>query len=77
MNNQLLVQAEKWLQELGIQTQPQASALGVNRNDLIALVGGSLDTEYREILEELKSALNTKKLFWGNKDDNWVYLESF
>jgi hypothetical protein len=75
MNNILLDQSKKWLTELGIRTIEQQTCLLVNRDDIDNLCG--IGVVYQSFLEELKTALNTKKLFWSYKDDTWLYLSSF
>jgi len=78
VNNNLLKQAEKWLGELGIRTKIISPAiLGVNRDDMVSLMPGTWEEQYAEILKEMSGALGTKKLFFGGKDDEWIYLESF
>lgn len=73
-----LSNAEKWLTELGVKTCARPTCLCVSRDDMMNVTSAfNEDSAYTEILAELKSALNTKKLFWGGKDDDWIYLESF
>jgi len=74
--NTTLNQAEKWLTELGIQTCPRANTLYVSRDGMVAAIGESEEKSYAEILKALKEAVSSK-LFWGGKDDNWLWLESF
>jgi hypothetical protein len=78
MNNNNLIQAQKWLTELGIRTEPACDCLGVNRKDVLELVGGPTNEAPLILLIELKKAVSTK-LFWGGVSDNpqWYYLESF
>lgn len=78
MNNIVLDQAKKWLGELGIRTEsPGRFAVWVNRDDMVNLIGKGEAESYAEVLSNLKSELNSSKLFWSGKDDNWLYLESF
>jgi hypothetical protein len=68
MNNMLLLRAEKWLGELGIRTERADTVLKVNRDDAEA---------FMPLIDELKIGLNSPRLFWSGKDDNWLYLESY
>jgi hypothetical protein len=77
MNNMLLLRAEKWLNELGIKTEQSQTMLKVNRTDMVSLLPGTWESQYDEILGEMKKALNSPRLFWGMKDDEWLYLESY
>jgi hypothetical protein len=77
MNAVLLERAEKWLGELGIKTQRVESMLRVNRTDMVSAIDGTWESQYDEILGELKKALNSPRLFWNGKDDEWLYLESY
>lgn len=78
MNNNNLLAAEKWLNELGIETEIHRNNLGVNRNDVAKVLGG-LDSENTvTLIVELKKAVSTK-LFWGGvaHNNDWLFLESF
>ena len=77
MNNMLLERAEKWLGELGIKTQQAGSMLAVNRTDMVNATLGTWESAYDEILSELKKGLNSPRLFWAGKDDEWLWLESY
>lgn len=77
MNNMLLERAEKWLGELGIKTQQAGSMLFVNRTDMVNAIPGTAESQYDEILGELKKALNSPRLYWTGKDDEWLWLESY
>lgn len=78
MNNNLLLQAQKWLAELGIKSEADQSALKINRNDVYELdmfnIGSDVDGP--TFIGELKTAVSTK-LYLAGKDDNFIYLESF
>ena len=77
MNNITLSKAEKWMADMGIRTEPHTNCLYVNRDDMCAVADAKDESDsYTEILAALKSDISTK-LFWGGKDDNWYYLESF
>ena len=73
MNNTTLIRAETWLNELGIKTKREQTFLKVSRDDIMNVIS-ALDSE---ILSELKKALNTPRLCWGGKDDEWLFLESY
>ncbi len=76
----LLDQAEQWLKELGVRTIRPGSGdtLGVSRDDMMALGDTSdEDKNYGAILSALKDATNTKRLMWGGKDDDWLYLDAY
>lgn len=76
--NIALQSAEKWLSDLGIKTIARPSCLYVNRNDMVTATSAiTLLAAYDEILAELKTTLNTKKLFWAGGDNEYLYLESF
>lgn len=77
MNNMLLERAEKWLGELGIKTQQAGSMLAVNRTDMVNAIEGTWESQYDEILSELKKALNSPRLYWTGKNDEWLWLESY
>jgi predicted neuraminidase len=70
VNAVLLERAERWLNELGIQTERVDTVLKVNRDNAAGF--GEPD----ELLAELKKGLGTPRLFW-TKDDNWLFLESY
>ncbi len=78
--NTLLTGAEKWLAEMGIATIECPTCLMVNRTDMMN-VGGSDGSDetliHDDVLSALKKSLNTTKIFWAGKDDNYLYLESF
>jgi len=69
--NALLVNAEKWLTELGIRTIARPTCLMVNRDDVHLLCGD----EANELLFQLREALGTNKYFWATHDDNHYYLD--
>jgi hypothetical protein len=76
--NTSLSAAEKWFGELGIKTESHGHALLVSRNDMMEIAGQEDENaDYAYILKELRSALNSTKLFWSGKDDDWLYLETF
>lgn len=79
--NTLLTAAEKWLNEMSVATESHASALWVNRDDMVreanVWIFADEQGSYDFFLKELKESLNTTKIFWGGKDDTYLYLESF
>jgi len=78
MNNLLLQQAEKWLNELNIRTIPCNNCLKVHRDDMAILGMDQLpEVAYDFILQEIRIAIGSKKFYWGNKDNTWIYLETF
>lgn len=75
MNNMLLTKSQTWLTELGIRSELSGTCLKVNRDDVVNFCND--DTKAAtEILNGLKEAVSTK-LFWGGKDDDYLFLESF
>lgn len=78
MNNTTLVAAEKWFNELGIETQLHPNCLMVKRLDLMAFDNAASKEEAENtFIIELRNSLKTSKLFWANRNETWVYLESF
>lgn len=75
--NTLLEKSQKWLNELGVRTELTENILKVNKNDMVNLLFGEWESQYEEILSELRKELNTVKLFWGGKDDTWLFLDCF
>ena len=80
--NALLEKANKWLTELGIRTEVKENfpvsgqtCIAVNRDDVDSLCG--IGVVYEEFLNELRSALNTNKFTWVQKDLTWLYLDTF
>lgn len=71
MNNLLLERAEQWLNGLEIRTERTNSALKVSRDSI-----ENWPTDPDSLLGELKKELGPR-LYWGSKDDNWLYLESY
>ena len=72
MNNNLLLKAEKFLGELDILTNRNGSVLQVSRD---SMANWPVDPD--TLIGEMMAECCTTKLFWGGKDDNWLYLESF
>ena len=79
MNDLTLIAADKWLTELGVRTVPKQTCLWVNRDDIINLgfVPTSEGSAYDMFLNEIRSGVNSKRLYWGGKDDSWLYLSCF
>jgi hypothetical protein len=71
MNAVLLERAEKWLNELGFETEGASTALKVSRDSI-----ENWPTDADSLLGELKKEFGPR-LFWSGKDDNWLYLESY
>jgi len=71
VNNTTLVKAEKWLHELGFITMQAGTALKVSRDSI-----ENFPTDPDSLLGELKKELGPR-LWWGAKDDNWLFLESY
>lgn len=70
MNNNTLVAAEKWLNELGFKTEHANDSLKVAMSDI-----ASWD-ENDCLIAEMKRAISTK-LFWGDVQGEWRHLMSF
>jgi len=79
MNDATLISANKWLIELGVRTEVKQTCIWVNRDDIINL--GFLPTPegsaYDTFLKEIRDGVNSKRLYWGGKDDSWMYLSCF
>lgn len=71
MNDKLLLAAQKWFTELGVQTSPYPTHLMVNRAEMEQV--GTID----EILKELRGVLNSNRLYWGYKDNIYCHLQAF
>jgi len=73
MNEILKATAEKWLTELGIITLARPTCLLVDKKQVDDFCGGPV------LLQELRFALNTNKLFFRDydHDNQWLYLDSF
>lgn len=62
--NLILLQAEKWLNELGITTaQTTANTLAVNKEEMLVVAG---DTQ--QILTELKTVVGPR-IFWDSEGE--------
>lgn len=80
MNDQLLIDAEKWLKELGIRTEAKpTNELHVNRDDIIDLgfQPSPGKTAYENFLEELRAGVNSKRLYWAGQNNQWMFLKAF
>jgi hypothetical protein len=77
--NELLNKAEKWFAELGIQTHACATSLKVSRDGMCQFSRDSElpETTYDLVLMELQIALDSTRLRWGLKDDDWYWLHAF
>ena len=77
MNNNTLTEAQKWLTEMGIKTIDRHSTyLMVNRTDLLNIGSGDETRIHADVLSALKTAVSNK-LFWGGREDDYLYLDSF
>jgi hypothetical protein len=79
MNDVTLIAADKWLTELGIRTVAQQTSLLVNRDDIISLgyIPTAEGSAYDMFLNELRSGVNSKRLYWADKDNQWLHLKCF
>lgn len=80
MNDKLLIDAEKWLAEIGVRTEAKPNnELFVNRDDIINL--GFQPTEgksaYDNFLSELRDGVNSKRLYWAGQNPEWMCLKAF
>jgi hypothetical protein len=73
----LLIAAAQWLKDLGVKTEECGNLLRVNRSDMAAFLIGTPDQQCDDLLKELREAIDTKKLYWGNKTKEWANLECF
>jgi hypothetical protein len=71
----ILVQAQRWLTELEVKTEMRGEQLLVNRTDMVCLAPGGWESQYDEVLDALRKALNQGRLFWAGKDDEWLFLD--
>ena len=78
MNNNLLLQAQKWLAELGVKSEATQTVLKINRQDVYELGMFNVGTDVNTALfiTELKDGVN-KKLYLDNSDKEYFYLNSF
>lgn len=72
MNNMSLERAEKFLGELGIKAERDGMALRVSRDSM-----ANWPVDPNDLLSELKAECRAAKFFWGGRDDEWLWLESF
>ena len=78
MNDQLLIAAQKWFAEIEVPTVPQQTCLWVSRSGIVALGLDSIPAKaYAMVLQELRAAQNTKKLYWGGEDTEYMWLKAF
>lgn len=80
MNDLTLIAAQKWLTELGVNTEVAGPAcLKVSRDDIVNLgfLPGPEGSAYDLFLNELRSGVNSKRLYWANKDNSWLHLQCF
>jgi hypothetical protein len=78
--NDLLKRAEKWLNELSIQTVEGHNCLMVSKKDMLIIGSEQLpDVAFDFILKELRSALGTNKFYWNLSfsGSDYLCLESF
>lgn len=69
--NTLLGLAEAWFAGLEIKTIARPTCLMVNKADVEKF------GTHGDVLAELRTGIGSTKVFWSNKDDNYLYLESF
>lgn len=80
MNNNLLAAVQKWLTDLGIQTEAAQTFLKVNRADVAnsGLFTGRDENETTgTFLCDLKSAVNSNKLYLEKGTPTHFHLNSF
>jgi len=79
MNDVTLIAAQKWLTEIGVRTEARHTTLWVNRDDIVNLgfLPGPEGSAYDLFLNELRSGVNSKRLYWANKDNSWLHLQCF
>ena len=73
MNNNLLLQAAKWLNELGIRTDAAQTYLKINRDDV---ENCGLFDGITNLISELKLAVSSK-LYLELTTDDYYHLNSF
>jgi hypothetical protein len=73
MNNNLLLQAQKWLTELGIKSETNQTVLKVARADVKE--SGLFDND-AAFMSELKASVS-KKLYFEKGDDLNYHINSF
>jgi len=73
MNNNLLLQAAKWLTELGIRTEPAQTYLKISRDDV---ENCGLFDNIAGLVSELKIAVSSKIYLELTTDDHY-HLNSF
>jgi hypothetical protein len=72
MNNLLLINAQKWLTELGIRTEVGHDFLRVNCDDVT-----TFGMNHDSLISELKLALNTNKIYCDETFEGWYHIASF
>ena len=75
MNNTLLNKAEKWLNEFGITTIAHPNCLLVNRDDVDNVLS-ERDGDYGWFLNEVKIGIESNRIHWTHRDDNWLYMDT-
>jgi hypothetical protein len=70
MNNNLLISAETWLNELGVRTERTQTTLKVSTSDIV------MWDENNCLILEMKKAISPK-LYWGEVVGEWRHLNSF
>jgi len=70
---------KQWLDELNIKHEQVDDILKINRTDMINIAHISPrsfyeDNCYDDVLVGLKQITNNTNLYWGGKDDDFLYL---
>lgn len=77
MNNLLLQKAHQWLTELGVTVLVNPDSLMINLEQLCQFSEETINVSTKLMLEEIRLAVGSNKVFWGKTVDGWIYLESF
>lgn len=75
MNN-LLTKAQRWLNEMGIQTLETTTGLKVHRDQMCNLCDLDTEAAMAQILKEIRAEFKNNKYYWAGKDDNYGWLET-
>jgi len=80
--NALLNRAQFWFRELGVTTKESVdfpnlgrTCLAVSRNSIDDLCG--IGVVYETVISELRASLGTNKFSLIDKDQEWLYIDTF
>jgi hypothetical protein len=79
MTDVSLIAAEKWLNELGVNTKSILdNILLVSRKSIDLLeLSDNPETAHKLLIQELRAGLKINQLYWGGGDENNLWLQCF